>query len=284
MTVPVFDEPVRARFASLYPEAPGLFGHALIGHPLFETEALVALAQRMRPIDVEYNKADLPIGVDPGEIEANGLSFADTIRSIEKNGSWMVLKFVEQDPIYRALLHDTLAELKSVVKPVTGEMIKLEGFIFVSSPGAMTPFHFDPEHNILLQLRGHKTMTIFPADDEEIAPAERHEEFHAGGHRNIPWRDAFANRGRSFPLSPGDAVYVPVKAPHYVRNGDAPSVSFSITWRSEWSYAEENARSLNRLIRKLGINPAAPRRYPAQNHAKSIAYRAIAKAARTMGR
>jgi hypothetical protein len=27
----------------------------------------------------------------------------------------------------------------------------------------VTPFHFDPEHNILLQIRGRKTMTIFPA-------------------------------------------------------------------------------------------------------------------------
>ena len=31
-------------------------------------------------------------------------------------------------------------------------MMKPQGFIFISSPDAVTPYHFDPEHNILLQL------------------------------------------------------------------------------------------------------------------------------------
>ncbi|MEZ5892338.1 MAG: hypothetical protein R3C58_04235 [Parvularculaceae bacterium] len=35
---------------------------------------------------------------------------------------------------------------------------------FRLSPGAVTPFHMDPEHNILLQIAGEKTFTIYPAD------------------------------------------------------------------------------------------------------------------------
>jgi hypothetical protein len=279
-----FDSAALARFAGLYPEIPGTIAHGLADHPLFETEALVALAQRMRATDVEYNKADLPIGVDSMAVEANGLSLADTIRSIERNGSWMVLKFVEQDPLYRALLHDTLAELKATVGPVTGEMLKMEGFIFVSSPNAMTPFHFDPEHNILLQIRGSKTMTVFPPDDEEVVASTSHEAFHMGGHRNLPWRDEVAPKGRAFTLDPGNAIYVPVMSPHFVRNGPGPSVSFSVTWRSGWSFAEAQARGMNSLLRKAGLEPAAPQRFPVQNHAKAIAYRAIKKVTRTLGK
>ena len=52
-------------------------------------------------------------------------------------------------------------------------MLKPQGFIFVSSPDAVTPYHFDPEHNILLQLRGTKAMTLFPAGDPRFAPDER---------------------------------------------------------------------------------------------------------------
>jgi hypothetical protein len=37
----------------------------------------------------------------------------------------MVLKFVEQDSLYRNLLHAVLAELQPLVRPVTGEMLKL---------------------------------------------------------------------------------------------------------------------------------------------------------------
>ena len=97
----VFDAGARDRFAAIYPEQPGKIAHGLTGHPLFELEALVELSQRIRPVDVEQNLADLPIEVDPSTVRHNGLSVADSIRSIEQNGSWMVLKFVEQDAVYR---------------------------------------------------------------------------------------------------------------------------------------------------------------------------------------
>jgi len=281
-TDPVFTPAALADFATLYPETPGRIAHGLAGHPAFTLPALVALAGRLDPKQVEYNRGDLPVGVDPRADVANGLDIAETIRSIEQNGSWMVLKFVETDPEYRALLEETLAELRPVVDHVTGAMLKMEAFLFISSPNAMTPFHFDPEHNILLQMQGSKTMTVFPADDPAIAAPVQHETFHMGGHRNLPWDDAFLARGMPVALAPGQAVYVPVKAPHFVRNGPATSISFSITWRSEWSYREASAHGLNALLRKAGLDPAAPARFPAQNHAKSLAYRAIGKVRRTL--
>ncbi len=262
----------------------GTFAHRLAGHPLFEMEALAQLAGRMRPCDVEQNLGALPIGVDPSALRENGLSVVETIRSIEQNGSWLVLKFVEQDPTYRQLLDAVLDELAPAVGSRTGAMLKREAFIFVSSPDATTPFHFDPEHNVLLQLRGEKVMTVFPAGDAGIAGPEEHERFHMGGHRNLPYDDAFAAKGCDHRLRPGEAIYVPVKAPHWVRNGPVPSVSFSVTWRSEWSYREASAHGLNSLLRRVGIDPSAPARFPRQNHVKSLAYRAVDRARRTFVR
>ncbi|WP_157218054.1 cupin domain-containing protein [Flavisphingomonas formosensis] len=281
---PVFTDEARAALGGIYPERPGILTHRLAGHPLFTLEALIELAARMRPIDVEQNIGDLPVGIDPAEVRHNGLSIADTIRSIEQNGSWMVLKFVEQDPAYRALLEEILAEIEPLVARRTGAMIKREGFIFLSSPNAVTPFHFDPEHNILLQLRGCKTMTVFPAGDAEIAHGSQHEAFHRGGHRNLPFQTVFETKGRSLAIGPGEAVYVPVKAPHWVRNGPDPSISFSVTWRSEWSYREEDAHSFNHLLRRMGLDPALPGRFPRQNRAKSFAWRAIRRARRVLRR
>jgi quercetin dioxygenase-like cupin family protein len=269
-------------FRALYPEEAGKIAHRLAGHPMFELDALVALAKRIRPVDAEYNSGDLPVGIDPAATPSNGLSAEETIRRIEECGSWMVLKFVEQDAAYRDLLHSVLAEIEPVVRPVTGEMLHREAFIFISSPGAVTPFHFDPEHNILLQIRGRKTMTVFPAADDRIANGEAHEAFHNGGHRNLTWRDDFAIKGKPVELTPGEAVYVPVKAPHWVKNGPEVSISFSITWRSEWSYKEADARGLNRLLRKAGLNPSAPKRFPATNIGKSVAYRGMMKARRLL--
>ena len=278
--IPAFGEPALQALCALYPDRPGKLRHALCGDPRLTLDALVELSGRIRPVDAEYNRGDLPVGLDPEATPANGLGIAETIRSIEQCNSWMVLKFIEQDPDYRALLHEALAPLRPLVESVTGEMLKMEAFVFISSPGAVTPFHFDPEHNILLQLQGTKRMTIFPAGDETLAPGERHEAFHSGAHRNLPWRDEFAAKGEPFDLAPGDAVYVPVKAPHWVKNGPEPSISLSITWRSEWSFHEAYAHGFNRLARRARLKPAAPRPFPHRNLAKSAAYRLLCKALR----
>ncbi len=275
-----FPDPTLAALRAAYPEQPILLDHDLVDHPLLKLDALAALAGRIRPVDAEYNRGDVPVGLDPADTPSNGLSIADTIRSIEDCGSWMVLKFIEQDETYRGLLHDVLADVAPAVRDATGEMLKREGFIFISSPRSVTPFHFDPEHNILLQILGSKTMTIFAADDEKVVPGVEHERFHNGGHRNLPWREDLAPEGRPFALTPGKAVYVPVKAPHWVQNGPEVSISLSITWRSEWSYDEEYARRMNHILRRAGMKPRAPGRFPDNNRLKSIGYRAIAKAGR----
>lgn len=272
-------------FAGLYPETPGTVRHNMADHPMFTLDALVALAGRMQTKDVEYNRGDLPLGIEFEAVPGNGLSIANTISSIEENGSWMVLKFVEQDAAYRDLLAETLAEIDAPIRAKTGAMLKQEAFIFISSPNSVTPLHFDPEHNILLQLRGTKAMTIFPADDEEIAPPAAHEQFYLGaGHRNLLWDDRYAVRGQRFDLAAGDGIYVPLMAPHWVQNGPEVSVSFSITWRSAYSYSEAEARGMNAILRRTGFNPASPKRYPARNFAKSTGFRSIRKARHILGR
>jgi Cupin-like domain len=261
-----------------YPETPALLHHRLADHPLLQLDALVRLATTLDPAHVEYNPGNLPIGIDPADIPVSALSVEETIRGIEESGSWMAIKFIENDPAYAELLRSTLAEIRSVVEPVTGEMMTLQGFMFVSSESAITPFHFDPEHNILLQIRGSKTFTIFPQNDDAICPPQAHEAFHLGEHhRNLPWDAGFSGKARSFRLEPGRALHVPVKAPHWVKVEKGPSVSLSVTWRSEWSYKEADARGLNRLLRKSGLVPETPGRWPQQNNLKSVAYRALRK-------
>jgi len=221
-TAPVFDDAARQRFAAHYPETPHILRHALTAHPLLEIEALAQLAERLPITSVEYNRGDLPIGVD-GKPGSNGLTIAETIRQVAEAESWAVLKNIEQVPTYRDLLIGLLDEIRPEIEAATGAMLTPQGFIFVSSPNSVTPYHFDPEHNILLQIRGSKVMTQFPAGDTRFVPDEAHETYHAGGPRELKWDDSFLGHGREFPLSPGDALFVPVMAPHFVKNGPAPS-------------------------------------------------------------
>lgn len=281
--MPIFSESDLARLRDYYPEKPGRLSHRLTGHKLLTLESLVELGKRLPRASVEYNAGDLPYGVDPEEVGHTGLSVEETIRGIEQCGSWMVLKNVDQDPAYKALLEEALGELAHVIEPVSGEMVTRVGFIFVSSPHAVTPFHLDPEHNVLLQIRGSKTMMIVPGD-ESVVPPEKHEAYHVGGHRNVPWRDDYAARGHRFELVPGDAVHVPLMWPHWVKNGPEPSISFSITWKSHWIYQEADVRGMNHLLRKWGVEPASPAPFPKRNLGKALAYRAIRKARTGLGR
>ena len=276
-TTAVFPHASRDAFARAYPETPHLLRHTLRDDPRMALDALAALAEALPESSIEYNRGKLPIGID-GKPGANGLSIGETIRRIATSDSWAVLKNIEQEPTYRALLMDLLDELRPVISATTGELLTPQGFIFVSSPDAVTPYHFDPEHNILLQLRGSKVMTQFPAGDTRYAPDEVHESYHLGGPRELPWDDAWLADGTPFAIDPGEALYVPVMAPHFVRNGPQSSISLSITWRSEWSYAEAGARCFNGTVRKLGLSPRPPGRWPARNRAKSLAYRAWRRA------
>jgi hypothetical protein len=272
----VFSADARRKFAANYPEVPHKLPHALGDHPMLTFEALADLAEALPADSIEYNFADLPIGID-GKPDSTGLSIGETIRNIEKTGSWAAIKNIEQVPAYADLLHALLAEIRPEIEAKTGKMQKLQGFVFVTSPGGVTPYHFDPEHNILLQIRGSKVMTQFPAGDARYAPDEVHEGYHTGGARELKWRDELLAGGTEFPLSPGEALFVPVMAPHFVKTGPLSSVSLSITWRSDWSFAEADARAFNGILRRIGFKPASTRRWPASNKAKAMGWRVLRK-------
>ena len=274
----VFNEDTKAQFAFNYPETPHILHHQLRSHPLLELDKLAKLAEKLPAKSVEYNLGNLPIGIAPEDVPDNGMSIGDTIRKIASANSWAVLKNIEHDPVYENLLLGLLEELRPIIESTTGAMLRPQGFVFISSPNSMTPYHFDPEHNILLQIQGRKTMTVFAAGDPRFAPAAAHEQYHIGGPRNLIWQDSYLPFGSKHELMPGDAIFVPVMAPHFVRNGDAPSLSLSITWRSDWSFAESEAHAFNALCRKFGFNLAPPKRYPAQNRTKSLIWKALRKA------
>jgi hypothetical protein len=278
-----FGEEAIREFGEAYPEKPRHLAHGLADHPLLSIDALARLAERIRPRDLEHNAAvDLPLGISNADTPSNGLSVHETIAKIDECGSWVLLKQVQQDPAYSDLLHDVLAELRPRIEPVTGEILKPVAFLFISSPKAVTPLHFDPEYNILFQIRGTKTMTLFPAEDGEIVTQQFREKYYRGGPRNLPWRNEFAERGRKIHIGPGEAIYVPILAPHWVKTHGEVSVSLSLTWRSRWSFQQEDAHRFNSRLRRVGLDPAPPRFFPRGNLAKSIVQRALDRVERSV--
>ncbi|MET0363675.1 MAG: cupin-like domain-containing protein [Sphingobium sp.] len=272
-----FSDSALAAFRAAYPDHHAPLTHGLAGHPLLTVDAIAALAARLPEDRVEYNPGKLPLGITAEDTPRPALSIAETIATIGENGSWMVLKNVERDPVYAALLDEALEPLRTTVEARTGPMEHREAFIFLTSPNSVTPFHMDPEHNILLQIQGGKVMTVFPPGDTALVPAEKSEAFALGGHRNLIWDEDFLAKGTAIPMEPGDAILVPVKAPHFVRNGDRVSISFSITWRSERSVAEGELHSFNRLLRARGLPLVTISGAPEKQKVARLGYRVARK-------
>jgi len=266
-------ESTAEHISGYFPKRAFLFRHRLAGHPLFQLPRLMELARGLAETDVEYNAGNVPIGLDPKLTPRTGLSVEETIRRIADCGSWMALRFINQDPAYRDLLHQVIDEtLAGLPVPLRG-VCQQAAFLFISSPGAVTPFHVDPEHNFLVQIQGIKTVSVFDAEDRSVISDEEIEAFLCGGHRNLRYRDEFQTRASTFNLRPGDALYIPITAPHWVKNGDAVSISFSATFRSGWSEHREVVYHVNKRMRKLGVQPAPYGEHDVRDQMKFLAFR-----------
>ena len=219
-------------FARSFSREPFVIGHALADHPLLQVERLVELCRDLPPESVEYNAGDLPKTLRNEDTPMNGLSAEETVRRIADCKSWLVMKHVEQDGEYAALLDACLDQVRPLSDAIAPGMMQRQAFIFVTSPGSVTPYHIDPEHNFLLQVRGQKHVTMFDGRDRTILGERELEQMYMDVGRNLPFDEAWEADAWKFTLDPGQGLHFPVTYPHYVRNGDEVSVSLSITFRT----------------------------------------------------
>lgn len=263
-------------FQASFNRRPFPIKHDLVGHPAFTLERLVELAAKLPPSLVEYNAGDLPLTQDPTKTPQTGLSIEETIRRITDCKSWMVLKRVERDPTYQKILDDCLDQ----VAPLAPGMRTRRAFVFISSPGSVTPYHIDHEYNFLLQIRGLKHMTIF---DSSVLSEEAIERFYRGEHRNLVFDQSYTERSRTFDLLPGDGVHVPVNAPHYVKNGPEACISFSITFRTPEGDRRSAVYQVNDKLRRLGLSPRPVGKTPLVDRAKYLGYAVYERVQKRLG-
>ncbi|WP_320672294.1 JmjC domain-containing protein [Patulibacter defluvii] len=260
-----------SRFHGAYGQQPLAVAHDLDGHDLLRLESLVALAAR-HPADlVEHNIGDVPVSNPGGVAPRIELDPAQVLADIADNGCWMVLKHVQRDPAYRALLDRVLDEAGAAVPPGEETTHMREAFVFVSGPGAVTPAHIDPEQNFLLQVRGSKAMHVGRFADDAVRTREL-ERYYSGAHRNI---EATPTDEQVFELQPGDGVYVPPNAPHWVQNGSEVSISLSVTWRTRQTERYSAIWAMNHRLRSRGHDPRNPGESALADSAKVTAVRLI---------
>lgn len=257
-----------------FPNEPFRIAHRLADHPLFTLRALTDLARALPRDRIEYNAGDIAPGVKAEDIPMLDLPAVEVIRRIESCNAWMVLKRVEAMPAYRRVLEEALDGVARQIghrDAKAAGLRDIQGFVFISSANATTPFHFDPEENLFVQIRGPKFFHIFDNRDNSILSAENLE-ISPATHRNMPYRDEFESRGQLFRLHPGEGVFVPHLWPHWVRTGGEHSISMAITWKSPRAERLNTLLSANGLLRRAGLPQARPGARPLFDAAKIAAY------------
>jgi hypothetical protein len=259
--------------------------HRLMDHPLLQLPKLLELGRRLNAKgSVRTHNDQASAATDfthAPDTHKTRLSVEETIRRIEEAQAWLALHNVQQDPEYRTLVDEVLDDVRPRVEAKDPGMGYRAGWIFITSPNAVTPYHMDHEHNFILQVHGRKTLNVWEPLDREVVTERSLELFHAKWSRElVTYDERFQPRARVFQLEPGLGGYMPLTSPHWVKNGDNVSVTVSFTYYTDLTRRLETLYRGNYTLRARGLAPAPVGRTPARDAVKHLAFRGYLDAQR----
>ena len=232
--------------------------HDLSDHPLLQLSEIIKLSQRLKTFRFHDDQARAgtdftnapqsnPVDKDPREL----------LKDIENAKAWIALHNVQQDDIYRGLIDEVLDSVRPTLDPVDPGMYSRAGWIFVTSPGAVTPYHMDHEHNFILQIKGTKEIHVFPTLNRSIVSERCLEIFHHNWSRElVTYSPEFEKDASVFNAGPGMGAYMPQTSPHWVKNGEEVSITISFTYYTKATQVRAAAHKTNYKLRRLGMSPS----------------------------
>lgn len=243
--------------------------HDFATHPLMQLGELRELAQRL--LLTRQCRFIRPGATQTSEFwhsaeHPDGLALDEVFERIEQPGSWIALYDVQTDPRYAAFLREVIDSAAGLLGDEYAGVFRVAGFIFVSAPPSVTPFHIDRENNFWLQMRGHKTMSVFDHRDRDVVAASAVDEFIVEGDlRQVRLDPALRGRATDFQVGPGQGVYFPSTSPHmtatetgWARPGDGVSVSVGVVFYTRRTRLHARVHQCNRVLRKWGLRPTDP--------------------------
>ena len=268
-------------FAERFNRLPFAVSHNLGNHPLFDLPRLVELAKTLWALagsKVIFQEGNASFENRWDEIQNKALSFINGIRNIKESGSWILLKSVQEDPDYKECIDRCLAELSELTAiDLEKEITWVDGYIFIASPGAVTPHHIDHESNFLLQIHGNKSFNVGDPNDRTLLLEEEIENYYAGDLSAARIKPKSQEMAFVHAMEPGTGVHIPSKGPHWVRNSEDYSVSFSINFCMRETDMRARIYQCNHFLRKLGFDPTPPGLSSAKDRVKVMALSRLGK-------
>jgi hypothetical protein len=271
-------------FTANFDRSPFKISHQLVDHPLLQLPRLIQLATDLGgPIlyfrgDHSINQVDDPMVEEKGvkrnfvdrRLDRPELSVSETLAQIQSCNAWMQLRHVGADPEYAALLDQIVAECRVYAERVAPGLSAPRADIFVSSPGATTPFHLDEEHNFLLQICGSKRLSIANGFNRAVLDRERLRSFFRGDGELAPYSQRLEEYSVHVELCPGEGVHIPPCHPHWVQNGQEVSISLGILWFSDVTARRRHLYRVNEWFERAGLQPSPPGERPLTDSIKAL--------------
>lgn len=173
---------------------------------------------------------------------------ADIVEAVKNGKIWLNLRRAGEEVFDLKHVESTIFE--SLDEAAGLRTSKHDMGLLISSPNVEVNYHLDIPLVTLLQLRGRKTLWLYPAKDD-YAPAQYIEEIvHMTREEELPYRANFDDVAEVFELRPGMGLTWPQFAPHRVRNENCLNVSLSCEYMTVNSLVNANAVYTNAFLRK----------------------------------
>jgi hypothetical protein len=235
-------------------EEPFQFRHRLAPSDGFSAEAVAELCDQVPRSWISNHDADRGLVTPRGTVIDDARPVGDVVRNLEGSCNWLVVRHLEHVPPYKGLLDLAVEQAARTLDDGDGRTLDRGATIFIASPGAVVPVHIDRHHNFLLQITGTKEFAIGSFEDSATQAREIERNFgpRPTGSHLVPTRHTV------FRLGPGDGVYIPAYAFHWVTGGLEASVAFSCAFRTELTERIELAHEFNAFLSRLRLPARAP--------------------------
>ena len=246
--------------------------HTYSEHPLLSLASLAQLAERLyekQTGQVKFLSKGTKLDSDFNTLTENQekLSIDEVFKNIAKPGSWIALYAVQTDPDYKKLVWDIIYSVDGDWKIKDPGLFFVDGYIFISSPPSVTPFHIDRENNFLLQLAGKKKFGVWHPDERKVLSEVAVEDWIVDSSlTKVKFKPEFLDSAAVHDvLEAGEGIYMPSTAPHMtyaeadLATADSPySITLGLVFYTRNTRKLAYIYSVNKLLRKFGLVPKPP--------------------------
>jgi hypothetical protein len=254
-----------AAFRQHFGHVPFALRHKLASSGLITVDRLTAIAEKM----LATGRGDRLAIFESARSAGDRFSrmkrkepFAAAVSQLERLNSWLTfVNISEVDSELKDLYREALRDVESLFgMPILKYVTRGHMNIFMASPHVITPYHIDRAHNVLCQMASEKDVWLWDPDNRANLSESEIERFYCGNMEAARYKADAHSRGREFHIGPGDALYHPPLAPHWVKNGPHVSMSVSISFETTALDRRTRIYQANRILRKVGLAPPPPGR------------------------